>query len=77
VIFPVVLFGPLVEAPKTLESLLQRPSQSNIETDERPLDAVAHPGGRSKISTVNLIDKGKKLIGQRLDLFLREGSVHP
>jgi len=76
VIFPVLLFGPFVESPETIESLFQRSSESNIETDEGPLDAVAHSGRRSKVPAVNLIDEGQKLIGQRLDLFLREGRVH-
>jgi hypothetical protein len=77
VIFAVLLLGPFVEATETLESLLERPSENNIETNECPLDSMPHSGRRSKVAAVDLINEGKKLIGQRLDLLLREGRVHP
>ena len=76
-IIPALLFSPFVESAETVESLFQRPSERDIETDEGPLDTVAHSRRRPEVSAINLIDQSEKLIGQRLDLFLRERRVHP
>ncbi len=71
-----VLFGALVQALKTLEGVFERASECNVQPDQRTFDPMSHGGGGSQVSTIDLLDQCQELIGQRLDLTLRERTVH-